>query len=68
MCKLYKFGCTSFKIQSFKFQVIHEPGEFTHYEFQDTRELEELTSSGSVSASDYEVIDGGDTVDESEAK
>ncbi|CAG9536371.1 unnamed protein product [Cercopithifilaria johnstoni] len=34
----------------------------------DTRELEELTSIGSVSASDYEVIDGGDTVDDSEAK
>ncbi|KAL3995482.1 hypothetical protein ACH3XW_25965 [Acanthocheilonema viteae] len=34
----------------------------------DTRELEELTSSGSISASDYEVIDGGDAVDDSETK
>ncbi|EFO18471.2 hypothetical protein LOAG_10023 [Loa loa] len=34
----------------------------------DTRELEELTSTGSVSASDYEVIDGGDTVDDSDEK
>ncbi|VIO94872.1 Uncharacterized protein BM_BM11046 [Brugia malayi] len=34
----------------------------------DTRELEELTSSGSISASDYEVIDGGDALDDSKAK
>ncbi|VDM08194.1 unnamed protein product [Wuchereria bancrofti] len=35
---------------------------------KDTRELEELTSSGSISASDYEVIDGGDALDDSKAK
>uniref|UniRef100_A0A0R3RYQ4 Med13_N domain-containing protein n=1 Tax=Elaeophora elaphi TaxID=1147741 RepID=A0A0R3RYQ4_9BILA len=34
----------------------------------DTRESEELASSGSISASDYEVIDGGDAVDDPEAK
>ncbi|VDK78083.1 unnamed protein product [Onchocerca ochengi] len=32
----------------------------------DTQELEELASSGSVSASDYEVIDGGETMSDSE--
>uniref|UniRef100_A0A915PW27 PB1 domain-containing protein n=1 Tax=Setaria digitata TaxID=48799 RepID=A0A915PW27_9BILA len=41
---------------------------FTRSEFKDARELEELASSGSVSASDYEVIDGGETVDDSDAK
>ncbi|VDO45716.1 unnamed protein product [Brugia timori] len=30
--------------------------------------MEELTSSGSISASDYEVIDGGDALDDSKAK
>ncbi|KAM3718438.1 tRNA (guanine-N(7)-)-methyltransferase [Dirofilaria immitis] len=34
----------------------------------DTQELEELVSSGSVSASDYEVINGGETMDVSEEK